>query len=164
MIKLLVLDVDGCMTDGSITFDENGVESKSFNVKDGLGITTWLKMGGDVAIITGRESKIMQRRAKELGVKHLYQKEKRKKERLLMLLNELGIALDEVAAIGDDLNDLAMLQAVGMSFTPANGMGIIQKEVDIVLSKKGGEGAVREMIDIVVKHNNQEEAFISVWR
>ncbi len=163
MIKLIVLDVDGCMTNGQITFDENGIESKSFNVKDGLGITTWLKIGGEAAIITGRTSKIMERRAKELGIVHLYQGIKNKKEVLQNLIDALGIEPNNVAVIGDDLNDLGMISISGRSFTPANGMEIVKKKVDTVLAKNGGEGAVREMIDIIVESNGQKEKFESVW-
>ena len=163
MIKLLILDVDGCMTDGSLIYDEHGNESKVFNVKDGLGISTWLKIGGEVAIITGRESKIVQRRARELGVIHIYQGVKNKKEVLENMLNVLGITTDEVAVIGDDLNDLGMIKLVNRSFTPADGMDIVKKEVDTILSKKGGQGAIREMIDIIVKENSMEEEFLNIW-
>ncbi len=163
MIKLIVLDVDGCMTNGHITFDENGIESKSFNVKDGLGITTWLKIGGEAAIITGRNSKIVQRRAKELGIVHLYQGVKNKKEVLKKIMDALGIEAGEVAVIGDDLNDLGMIRLAAKSFTPADGMKVIQKEVDVVLTKNGGAGAVREMIDIIVEANGQTEEFESIW-
>ena len=163
MIKLIVLDVDGCMTNGYITFDENGVESKSFNVKDGLGITTWLKIGGEAAIITGRDSKIVERRAKELGIVHLFQGIKNKKERLQNLVQMVGISLEEVAVIGDDFNDLGMFSIAGKSFAPANAAQIAREHADVVLQKKGGEGAVREMIDIIVEENGMQEDFQSVW-
>ena len=163
MIKLLVLDVDGCMTNGAITYNEDGIESKSFNVKDGLGIATWIKMGKEIVIITGRESKIVAKRAKELGIIHLYQGIKDKKTVLENLLNSLEINKNEVAAIGDDLNDFGMLKFVGKSFTPANGMEIIKENVDTVLSKKGGEGAIREMIDIIIKDDDLQEEFINIW-
>ena len=164
MIKLIVLDIDGCMTNGSITFDENGIETKSFNVKDGLGITTWIKIGNDAVIITGRESKIVKRRAKELGITHLFQGIKNKKEVLKDLLVSLGIKQEEIAVIGDDLNDLGMLELASVSFSPKDAHPMVQKRVDTVLTKKGGEGAIREMIDILIAKNKQEDDFISVWR
>ena len=164
MIKLIVLDIDGCMTNGSITFDQNGVESKSFNVKDGLGITTWLKIGNEAAIITGRSSKIVERRAKELGIVHLFQGVKNKKEVLQNLLEVTGIDSSEVAVIGDDLNDLGMIELAAMSFAPSDAHSIIKERVDIVLTNKGGKGAVREMIDTVVLKNGQQNEFISVWQ
>jgi len=163
MIKLLVLDVDGCMTDGKIVYDANGIESKSFNVKDGLAIATWIRMGNDVAIITGRKSTIVEKRAKELGIVHLFQGVKDKQKVLEKLLYTLQIKLSEVAAIGDDLNDYHMLQSVAKSFTPNNGVKEIREIVDIVLQAKGGEGAIREMIDSIVEQNNQKEAFLAHW-
>lgn len=163
MIKLLVLDVDGCMTDGKIIYDNNGLESKQFNVKDGLGIASWLKLGNEVAIITGRDSRIVENRAKELGIKHLYQGVKDKQARLHELVESLHIGLNEVAAIGDDLNDYHMLRLVGHSFTPANGVKEIQNIVTTVLSKEGGDGAVREMIDILIDKNKQRDQFMAVW-
>ena len=164
MIKLLILDVDGCLTDGSLVYDSNGVESKSFNVKDGLGMSTWQKIGNEIAIITGKSSTMVQKRATELGIKHIYQGIKDKKTTFNELIQVLALKSYEVAAIGDDLNDYEMLQSVGRSFTPCNGVPIIQDLVDTVLKAKGGSGAVREMIDILVKENDQTEHFISMWR
>ena len=163
MIKLIVLDVDGCLSDGKITYTADGVESKSFNVKDGLGITTWIRMSNQVAIITGRESKIVEKRAKELGIQHLFQGVKNKKEVLEGLLESLNIKSYETAAIGDDLNDYEMLEFVGKSFTPNDGVDDIKKIVDKTLSHKGGDGAVREMIDFLVDINDQKELFLSFW-
>jgi len=163
VIKLLVLDVDGCLSDGKLIYSADGVESKNFNVKDGLGISTWVKIGNQVAIITGRNSSIVEKRAKELGVQHLHQGIKDKDRVLKEIVNSLGITLDEVAAIGDDLNDYHMLSLVGKSFTPKNGVKEIKDLVQNVLSFDGGDGAVREMIDTLVDENGQREAFKAVW-
>lgn len=163
MIKLLVLDVDGCLTDGGITYSSDGVESKTFSVKDGLGITTWIKLGHQVAIITGRKSEIVKRRAKELGIQHLHQGIKDKDRVIKEILDSLGLRTFEVAAIGDDLNDYNMLKLVGRSFTPANGVKEIRSLVNTTLVNRGGDGAVREMIDIIVEENDEKEAFISLW-
>jgi len=163
MIKLIVLDVDGCLSDGKLTYTSNGIESKNFNVKDGLGITTWLKLGNEVAIITGRESEIVKRRAKELGIKHLFQGIRDKQKVLRELVDSLGLGFHELAAIGDDLNDYNMLSLVGRSFTPADGVKDVQELVQNVLCSKGGDGAVREMIEILVEENNQREAFLASW-
>ncbi len=163
MIKLIVLDVDGCLSDGKLIYSSNGVESKNFNVKDGLAITTWLKIGNEVAIITGRNSTIVERRAKELGIKHLYQGIRDKDRVLKELVASLGLDFRDLGAIGDDLNDYNMLSLVGRSFTPKNGVNEIQKLVDTTLNFDGGDGAVREMIDILVDENEQREAFLSVW-
>ena len=132
MIKLLVLDVDGCLSDGKLTYSSDGVETKNFNVKDGLGITTWIKMGGEIAIITGRKSEIVKRRAEELGIKHLFQGIRDKDRVLKELVDSLGLKFYELGAIGDDLNDYGMLKLVGESFTPADGMEIIKQNIDTV--------------------------------
>ncbi len=163
MIKLLVLDVDGCLSDGKLIYSSDGVESKNFNVKDGLGISTWVKLGNQVAIITGRNSTIVERRAKELGIQHLRQGIKDKDRVLKEIVSSLGISFEEVAAIGDDLNDYNMLRLVGKSFTPKNGVKEVREIVDTVLSFDGGDGAVREMIDSIVDENSQREEFMAVW-
>jgi 3-deoxy-D-manno-octulosonate 8-phosphate phosphatase (KDO 8-P phosphatase) len=163
MIKLLVLDVDGCLSDGTLIYDANGVESKNFNVKDGLGITTWIKIGNQVAIITGRNSSIVQKRASELSIEHLYQGVRDKDRVLKEIVSSLGITLNEVAAIGDDLNDYNMLRLAGKSFTPLNGVKEIKEIADTILSYNGGDGAVREMIDILVEENQQKKEFMAVW-
>ena len=163
MIKLLVLDVDGCLTDGKIIYTSSPTEVKEFNVKDGLAIASWIRMGHHVAIITGRNSFIVQRRADELGIQHLYQGIKDKDKILRQIVESLHLEFSEVAAIGDDLNDYGMLSIVGRSFTPNNGVSEIQKLVNTILSKNGGDGAVREMIDIIIEENKQKEEFLSLW-
>ena len=163
MIKLLVLDVDGCLSDGKLIYSADGIESKNFNVKDGLGITTWIKLGHQVAIITGRNSEIVKRRAKELGIQHLFQGIRDKDRVLEELVTSLELKFYEVGAIGDDLNDYNMLSKVGRSFTPKNGVSTIQEVVDTVLCYDGGDGAVREMIEILVDENDEREEFLSVW-
>ncbi|MDF1879665.1 HAD hydrolase family protein, partial [Sulfurimonas sp. SAG-AH-194-C20] len=137
MIKLLVLDVDGCLSDGGLTYSSDGVESKTFNVKDGLGITTWIKLGHEVAIITGRSSEIVKRRADELGIQNLHQGIKDKDRVLKEIIASLGLRMFEVAAIGDDLNDYNMLSLVGRSFTPANAVKDILSLVDTTLLSRG---------------------------
>ena len=163
MIKLIVLDVDGCLTDGKIIYSADGIESKNFNVKDGLAIATWIKMGNQVAIITGRQSNIVKKRADELGIQHLFQGIKDKDRVLKELVESLGLKFYEVGAIGDDLNDYNMLKMVGRSFTPQDGADDIQSMVKTVLTQSGGNGAVREMIDTIVDENDQRDEFLSFW-
>ena len=163
MIKLIVLDVDGCLSDGKLIYSADGVESKNFNVKDGLGITTWLKTGNQVAVITGRNSEIVKKRVTELGISHLFQGIREKQKVLIELLETLKINSSEVAVIGDDLNDYNMLKYAKRSFTPNDGVKEIKNLVDSVLSHNGGDGAVREMIDILVSENQQTDKFLSVW-
>lgn len=163
MIKLIVLDVDGCLTDGKIIYTSDGGEIKSFNVKDGLAISSWIKMGNHAAIITGRNSTIVQKRADELGIKHLFQGVKDKEKVLNELIDSLGFKYYEVGAIGDDLNDYKMLRSVGRSFTPKDAVKEVKELVDTVLTCNGGEGAIREMIDILVDEGDLREQFMAVW-
>ena len=163
MIKLIVLDVDGCLTDGKIIYSSEGTESKNFNVKDGLAIASWIRMGHQVAIITGRQSDIVKRRADELGIQHLFQGIKDKDRVLKELVESLNLKFFEVGAIGDDLNDYKMLSQVGRSFTPSDGVKEIRELVKTVLTCSGGNGAVREMIDTLVDDNDQRDEFLSFW-
>ena len=164
MIELIVLDVDGTMTNSQITYSENGDEIKSFNVKDGLAIASWRKLGKQVAIITGRSSQIVQRRAKELKIEHYYQGVENKKEVLEELLQKLDISMENVAAIGDDLNDLSMLKTAKISFVPQDASSYVDKVADVVLSKRGGKGAVREMIEYLIKKENLEDRYLALWQ
>jgi len=164
VIELLVFDVDGCLTDGGIMYGNSDAEEfKTFHVKDGFGIVSWMKLGKKTAIITGRSSRVVDKRAKELGINYLYQDVKNKKAVLQEILEKEGLNFNQVAAIGDDLNDLTLLRAVGLSFAPADAMPMVAKEVDVVLTKVGGKAAVREMIDIVVEKENLSEAFVNLW-
>lgn len=164
MIELIVLDVDGTLTDGKITYTNNGDEIKSFDVADGLAIATWTKkLGKKAAIITGRTSTLVERRAKDLNITHLHQKIHNKDEVLQNILDEEGLTWDQVAAIGDDLNDYKMLKKAGLSFTPANGTSYLKDFVDVVCENKGGEGAVREMLEYIIKKDGLEEDFINAW-
>jgi 3-deoxy-D-manno-octulosonate 8-phosphate phosphatase (KDO 8-P phosphatase) len=163
MIELLVLDVDGCLTDGKIVYSSDNREIKSFNVKDGLAISTWIQMGKHVAIITGRESTIVEKRAKELKIQYLFQGVKNKLAILDDLISSLGLTYSEVAAIGDDLNDYKMLQKVALSFTPKDGVDDIIDIVDITLKSSGGDGAVREMIDCIIDKYDLKESFLQNW-
>ncbi len=162
-IELIVLDVDGTMTDSRITYSANGDEIKSFNVKDGLAIRSWRKLGKQVAIITGRSSAIVARRAKELQIEHFYQGIENKKEVLESLLKKLGLTMENVAAIGDDLNDLQMLKAAKLSFVPRDASIYVEKIATVVLSKKGGDGAVREMIEYLISQEGLEKKYVELW-
>jgi len=162
-IELIVLDVDGTMTDSRITYSENGDEIKSFNVKDGLAIASWRKLGKQVAIITGRSSQIVARRAKELHIEHFYQGIHNKKEVLESLLVKLDLTMENVAAIGDDLNDLQMLKAAEISFVPRDASAYVDKIADVILTKTGGDGAVREMIENLIVQEGLEQKYLELW-
>jgi 3-deoxy-D-manno-octulosonate 8-phosphate phosphatase (KDO 8-P phosphatase) len=162
-IELIVLDVDGTLTDGKITYTQNGDEIKSFCVKDGLAIASWIKLGKEVAIITGRTSQIVERRAKELGIKHFYQGIHNKQEVLETLLKKLGLSMDNVASAGDDLNDYKMLKASKIAFVPANASAHVHAIANEVLTLSGGNGAIREMIEKLIVLENLEDEYLALW-
>ncbi|MEY8267052.1 HAD-IIIA family hydrolase [Lachnospiraceae bacterium 64-25] len=151
-LKLLVMDVDGTLTDGKIYITAKGEAFKSFDVKDGYGIKNILhNIGMKSAIITGRVSEIVERRAQELEVDWVYQGVSDKRECLQNLMDEHGYAKEEVMYVGDDLNDLECMQMAGYSCCPADAHEIIKEAADYVASRCGGSGAIREIIDNVIR-------------
>ena len=163
MIELIILDVDGTLTDGSIIYTNNGDELKSFDVKDGLAIASWTKkMGKKAAIITGRKSFLLEKRATELGITHLYQGYDNKDEILEKILQEENLTWGQTAAIGDDLNDYKMLKKVGLSFCVADAVDDIKSMVNVVCKKNGGSGAVREMIEYIIQED-QLKGLKELW-
>jgi 3-deoxy-D-manno-octulosonate 8-phosphate phosphatase (KDO 8-P phosphatase) len=162
-IELIVLDVDGTLTDGKITYTNSGDELKSFCVKDGLAIASWIRLGKNVAIITGRESDIVARRANELGIKYFYQGVDNKQEVLIEILHKLNLTMENVASIGDDLNDNTMLKASKRSYVPNNASIHIKKHVDVILTRNGGDAAVREMIEELIVSEGLEEQYLALW-
>ena len=149
-IKLFATDCDGCLTDGKLYIGENGEQFKVFSVKDGQGIR--LLQSHDIipAIITTRTSPVLARRAKELDVTELYQKVRRKETVLAELAEKYNVSFEEIAYLGDDLNDLRAIQMAGISFAPADCARQIRSEVDIVLRTAGGDGALREAVEMIV--------------
>ena len=162
-IELIVLDVDGTMTNSQITYSHSGDEIKSFNVKDGLAIVSWMKLGKKVAIITGRKSTIVERRAKELHIEYYYQGIENKLDTLLELVDKLNITMDSVATIGDDLNDYKILEASKISFVPSDASGYVEKIATISLIRKGGDGAVREMIEYLIAKEGLTQKYLDLW-
>lgn len=150
-VRLLVLDVDGCLTDGSIYLDAEGRETKRFNIKDGLGIAVWLKLGFNVAVITGRSSESLIVRCKELGITHLHQGVKDKGAKLAEVLASVGCAAEEAAAFGDDWNDLPVLKRVGVAMCPADASDGVRAIADFVSTLPGGHGAAREGIEMLLE-------------
>lgn len=163
MIQLIVLDVDGTLSNGELIYTNEGVEIKAFNVKDGLGIAAWLKLGRKAAIITGRESQLVKTRAQELKITYLKQGVSNKAEALEEILKEANLSLKEVAIIGDDLNDLSMLRLVKYSFAPSDAVKEVRHSVYKVLKNKGGKGAVREMIDWLIKKEKLQVRFYEIF-
>ena len=152
-IKFLVLDVDGTLTDGKIYVDDKDNSFKAFNVKDGFALVNWLKLGGEVAILTGKKSNIVEKRAKELGIKYIIQGSKNKKQDLKNLLKELNITFENVAYMGDDLNDLGVMKSVGFSACPKDSVQEVLEIANFISSKNGGDGAVREFLEHIMKKN-----------
>ena len=149
-VKLLILDVDGVMTDGKIYFNEQGECLKAFNVKDGLGITMLLRCNIHVAIISGRSSPIIQKRANELGVKHVYVGQLKKLEAYKHCIEQLTIQPNQVAYLGDDVNDLPIMKQIGLSITPADAFDEMKKASMWVTTRNGGNGAVREVCNAII--------------
>ncbi|MCK4739145.1 MAG: HAD-IIIA family hydrolase [Deltaproteobacteria bacterium] len=154
-IKLLLLDVDGVLTDGSIVYDDKGVETKSFSVRDGHGITMLQRSGVECGIITARTSKVLLKRCDDLSIKLVYQGAKKKAEAFEDVLSKTGLNSSEIAYIGDDLVDLPVLRRVGLSATVSDGVEEVKDEVDFISSKQGGGGAVRELVELILKSNGR---------
>lgn len=149
-VKLLILDVDGVLTDGRLYINEKGGETKSFNVKDGYGLKQILKAGIAVAIISGRKSKAVEYRAKELGIHGVYQGVSNKAERIKKIMSEKGLAPGSVCAICDDLPDMPLFEVSGLAVAVADAVPEIREAADFVTRKKGGHGAVREVCDLIL--------------
>ena len=150
-IKLLVMDVDGTLTDGKLYIGENGEVFKAFNVKDGCGIKDILPMYGiKPVIITARRSKILEKRCEELNIDMLFQGKNNKLECLKRIAAELGIDSQEIAYIGDDITDLECIRYSGLSACPADAVKVVKDIVDIVCKTNAGSGAVREFIEKII--------------
>ena len=150
-IRLFATDVDGVLTDAGMYYSESGDEWKKFNTRDGMGIKLLQKAGIITAIVTQERTKLMARRAEKLTIPEVHQGVMDKLSLLREMAARHGLSLKQVAYIGDDVNDLEALKAVGFSATPADGMPQVAAAVDYVCSKKGGEGAVREIIEMILE-------------
>lgn len=150
-IKLLILDVDGVMTDGRIIMDDEGHEIKNFHVRDGHGIKVLQRYGIKVALLTGRKSRVVEYRARDLDIKDVYQKVYNKKEVFEKILRKYKLSAGEAAFIGDDIIDVPVLKSVGFSVAVADALDVVKKSVDYVTENKGGNGAVREICEMILK-------------
>jgi 3-deoxy-D-manno-octulosonate 8-phosphate phosphatase (KDO 8-P phosphatase) len=154
-IKVLLFDVDGVLTTGNITYTDAGHEIKSFNVQDGMGITLARLAGLKTGIITGRKSKIVERRAKELKVDFLSQGRFNKLPAYQKIVSENGLDHSEICYIGDDILDLVILNRVGFSVAVANAREEVKAECDYITVATGGNGAVREVVDMILKRQGK---------
>lgn len=152
-IKAFVSDVDGVMTDGSITYDENGIEYKTFNAKDGQGIVKLIKGGLITAIITARQNGTIQHRFEKLGVTKIYQGQKQKDLTLKEFMEEYNLKFDEIAYMGDDLPDICILKNIALAGCPQDAIDEVKEICNFISTKNGGKGAVREFCDFIYKNS-----------
>ena len=150
-IKILVMDVDGVMTDGRIIINDDGRETKNFDVRDGHGIKLVQRYGIEVALLTGRQSEVVKHRANELGITEVHQKIFNKKEVFAEILQKNNLNANQAAFIGDDIIDIPVLKEAGFSATVADAIDIVKKTVDYVTKNKGGRGAVREVCEMLLQ-------------
>ncbi len=150
-IKLLILDVDGVLTDGRIIMNDSGEEIKCFHVRDGHGLRLLMNAGIHVVIITGRKSKTVEHRAKDLGIQEVYQGVENKESLVKKLMLQKKVDKEQVCCMGDDLPDLPMFNQVGVSIAVADACSELRTEADFVTRKRGGKGAVREVCELILK-------------
>jgi 3-deoxy-D-manno-octulosonate 8-phosphate phosphatase (KDO 8-P phosphatase) len=156
-IRLFATDVDGVLTDAGMYYAESGEELKKFNTRDGMGIKLLQRAGVITAIVTQERTKLVERRGEKLMIPEVHQGVMDKLSLVREMAGRHGLSMNQVAYIGDDINDLATLKAVGFSATPADGMPQVAKAVDYVCTKKGGEGAVREIIEMILLAQHKSE-------
>jgi len=150
-IRLFATDVDGVLTDAGMYYSESGEELKKFNTRDGMGIKLLQKAGLITALVTQERTKLVARRGEKLMIPEVHQGVMDKLSVVREMAERHGVSMDQVAYMGDDINDLSTLKAVGFSATPADGLPQILAAVDYVCTKKGGEGAVREIVEMILQ-------------
>lgn len=161
-IRLFAMDVDGTLTDGHIYMGNDGELFKSFHVKDGLGIKLLKDYGIVPAIITGRTSKIVENRCQELGLTEFHQGVKNKSAKLCELMNKYQLTKEQVAYIGDDMNDLSAFKTAGVTFAPADCAESLRPYIDILLTKPAGEAPVREAVDMILHKRYDFSEFLDL--
>lgn len=154
-IQMLVLDVDGVLTDGRLVINGDGSESKAFHTHDGHGIRLWQRAGLKVAFLSGRASEPTSRRAEQLGVEHVLQDCHYKLDAMKELLSHVNLSPQQVAYVGDDLPDLPVIIYVGFGIAVANAVAEVKQHADYVTSRPGGGGAVREVIEHILKNTGR---------
>lgn len=163
LIRLICLDVDGVLTDGGIYLDDRGVETKRFHARDGLGLNIWKKLGGELAIITGRNGLAVRHRADELGIEHVFQGSTDKVADFGRLLNDLGLTASQAAMIGDDLPDLPVLRLCGYPMAVADAAREVREEAEYVTTRPGGLGAVREAVEHLLKAQDRWDEALELF-
>ncbi len=149
-IKLVITDVDGVLTDGGMYYNDEGEYMKKFNTRDSMGMELLLKNGIKTIFMTRENSQIVKERAKKIKIVDLYSDVQNKEEMIPEILEKYGVTVDEIAYIGDDVNDLEIMKVVGFSASPNDGINIIKKNADYVCEKLGGEGVFREITELII--------------
>lgn len=162
-IKLFVSDIDGVLTDAGMYYTENGDELKKFNTRDGAGFWLLHNAGIQTALITSELVNLVRRRATKLKIDHLFQVKGDKWNVLKKLIADLNLTPENVSYIGDDINDITCIENVGLSFAVADAVDEVKNRVDFILSKKGGEGAVREAVELILKTTNQYQPVLELY-
>jgi len=160
-IQLLLLDVDGVLTDGSIIYSDEDSETKVFNVKDGYGLKLVMSTGIKVGLVTGRTSKALHRRCRDLGIKYIYDGVQQKAQLLDKIVLETGVDADNTAFIGDDLPDIPLMKRIGLSIAVADAHEMVRDYSDWITSAPGGRGAVREVCDALLKARGHWEKLMA---
>jgi 3-deoxy-D-manno-octulosonate 8-phosphate phosphatase (KDO 8-P phosphatase) len=159
-IRLVLSDVDGVLTDGRLLIDNQGIESKQFHVRDGQGIRLWQLCGGHFGIVTGRSSQVVKLRAADLNVEILRQGVKDKWPVVQSICDELGLTPAEVCYVGDDLPDMKTIEQVGLGVAVADAAEEVRQAADYTTSVNGGYGAMREVIELLLKNTNRWEVAV----
>ncbi|MBN1663516.1 MAG: HAD-IIIA family hydrolase [Deltaproteobacteria bacterium] len=162
-LKLLILDVDGVLTDGKVIMDDAGRESKHFDVRDGHGLKMLMRTGVDVVFLTGRKSAVVEHRARDLGIGEVHQGVWNKLERYEEIVKKRNLSAREVAYIGDDVVDVPSMRRVGFSVAVADAVEEVKKIADYTTREKGGSGAVREVCDMIMKLQGKWEEVASKY-
>lgn len=160
-VQLFLLDVDGVLTDGQLIYASDGTESKCFHTQDGLGLRLLQDSGVEVGIITARTSPMVERRARDLGLTHLFQGTHDKRTAYEDILKQTGLRPPQTAYMGDDLMDLPILRRAGLAAAPANAVAEIRQRVHYVTDRSGGQGAVREVCDLIMEAQGHLEQMLA---
>jgi 3-deoxy-D-manno-octulosonate 8-phosphate phosphatase (KDO 8-P phosphatase) len=162
-IALLAFDADGVMTDGRIIIDRTGSDARSFDVQDGMGIALWRQAGGKTAVVSGRTSEAVARRAAELNIDVVYQGRKDKLAAIKQVLTELQVSAEDACFVGDDLPDLPAMRHCGYAIAVANAVSQVKMAATYVTRKTGGQGALRETVEHLLKHNRQWDRVLAEY-
>jgi YrbI family 3-deoxy-D-manno-octulosonate 8-phosphate phosphatase len=162
-IHLLLLDCDGVLTDGGVSWSDDGVESKTFNIRDGLGIRGWQRAGGRTGIITGRSSRVVERRAAELGIEFVRQGVDDKRAAADEIIKACGLSWEQTAFMGDDLPDLPVVLRCGVGVAVADACAEVREAAAVVTSLPGGRGAVRELVERMLRARGGWEAIVNAY-